>query len=248
MFHIQSRPFLHLLFETLGYAVGFALYNRKRRKTGDVIEDGQRWSVIAAASIGGLLGSRFLGVLNDSTQGITLKQLVTPGGGKTIVGGLLGGWLLVEITKRLQGIKTRTGDLFAVPLCVGIAIGRIGCLFGGLSDDTYGKPSSLPWAVDFGDGIARHPTQAYEIILLATLAIGLHFAGRRSQSNGVLFRLFLGYYLAWRFAIDFLKPQQLVAGMSCIQWACVAGLAILALDEWSAFGTRQAPRGRYAES
>ncbi len=48
--------------------------------------------------------------------------------------------------KRIAGIRSRTGDLFAVPLCVGIAIGRIGCFLAGLADDTYGKPTSLPWA------------------------------------------------------------------------------------------------------
>ena len=31
-----------------------------------------------------------------------------------------------------------------------------------LPDYTYGTPTSLPWAVDFGDGIRRHPVQLYE--------------------------------------------------------------------------------------
>ena len=90
-------------------------------------------------------------------------------GGKTIVGGLLGGWIAVEITKRIRGIHSRTGDLFAVPLCIGIAVGRIGCLLAGLADDTYGTPTSLPWAINFGDGIPRHPTQLYEILFLLAL-------------------------------------------------------------------------------
>lgn len=95
---------------------------------------------------------------------IPWSQVLMPGGGKTIVGGLLGSWFAVELGKKLEGITTRTGDLFAIPLCIGIAVGRVGCLLAGLADDTYGKPTSLLWAVDFGDGIARHPTQAYEIL------------------------------------------------------------------------------------
>lgn len=59
------------------------------------------------------------------------------------------------MSSRWLGIRTSTGDLLALPLAVGITIGRIGCFLTGLSDGTFGRPSSLPWAVDFSDGI-RH--------------------------------------------------------------------------------------------
>ena len=158
---------------------------------------------------------------------ISVSQLVTPGGGKTIVGGLLGGWLSVEIAKKFAGIRSRTGDLFAIPLCLGIAVGRVGCLLAGLQDDTYGKPTLLPWGVNFGDGIARHPTQAYEILFLAALAGALLYLKKRPRENGFLFRCFMGAYLSWRLLIDFLKPEPLIAGMNVIQWACLGGLAVL---------------------
>jgi prolipoprotein diacylglyceryltransferase len=150
-------------------------------------------------------------------------------GGKTIVGGLLGGWFGVEVVKRLSGIHHRTGDPFVLPLCLGIAIGRVGCLVAGLADDTYGKPTTLPWAVNLGDGIGRHPVQVYEILFLALLASVLSI--KPNLPEGARFRIFLGSYLAWRVAIDFLKPQPLVAGLNLIQWSCLAGILLLALDE-----------------
>ncbi len=71
--------------------------------------------------------------------------------------------------KRSIGLQQSTGDLYAIPLAVAIAIGRIGCFLTGLPDNTYGTPTNLPWAVNFGDNIPRHPTQLYEIIFLVTL-------------------------------------------------------------------------------
>jgi phosphatidylglycerol---prolipoprotein diacylglyceryl transferase len=225
---VPPHPELHPVFEGLGYLLGFAAYKQASRASGDILNGQQRWKVIAAAIVGAVVGSRLLGLLVQMPFRLfTFSQLLTPDGGKTIVGGLLGGWLGVEITKKLSAIQTRTGDLFAIPLCIGIAVGRIGCLLAGLADDTYGKPTSLPWGVNFGDGIARHPTQAYEILFLALLALALYYRQRLPHSDGAIFRGFMTTYLSWRLLIDFLKPEPLVVGLSIIQWACVIGLVLL---------------------
>lgn len=244
MIPIGSHPAWHPVFETLAYAAGFATYRWLRSRQGDVLPEPQRWTVIAAAAIGALAGARLLGLAEQWPTVLTAWRahrffvlLVAPGG-KTIVGGLLGGWLAVEAVKFATGIRSRTGDLFAVPLCVGIAIGRIGCFIAGLADDTYGKPTSLPWAVDFGDGIGRHPAQIYEILFL--ILLGVFLARRAPRREGARFRIFMGAYLGWRFLIDFIKPQPLVAGLNLIQWACVAGILFLILDEIRAHAKRGA--------
>ncbi len=237
---------MHPLFEALGYAGGYALYKWQRVRQGDALNDDRRWLVIAAAAIGALVGARFLGLLEQAPKmGLHWAQVLQPGG-KTIVGGLLGGWLGVEVVKKLAGVRSRTGDLFAVPLCVGIAIGRIGCFFAGLADDTCGKATTLPWGVDFGDGVRRHPTQLYEFVFLSVLAWMLWWWERRKANaegakdaevssgrfaEGQVFRGFMAAYLGWRLAIDFLKPQPRVDGMNWIQWACVAGLVALVVGE-----------------
>jgi phosphatidylglycerol---prolipoprotein diacylglyceryl transferase len=222
------HPGLHSVFETLAYLIGYAVYRRSRDRGGDFLPDDYRWLIIAAASIGALLGSRLLGLFEGiPVSQLSWRNLLLPGG-KTIVGGLLGGWLAVEIAKRLKHIQSRTGDLFAVPLCIGIAIGRIGCFFAGLADDTFGTPTYLPWGVDFGDGVHRHPTQLYEILLLTLLALALRRYDRHPHPEGATFRLFLAAYLSWRLVIDFIKPQPLHYGLNLIQWACLAGLLALA--------------------
>jgi prolipoprotein diacylglyceryltransferase len=197
----------HLFFELLGYAVGLALFLRARRRQGDDVERTQRLSVAAAALIGGTVGSRVLEWPN----------------GKTIVGGLIGGLIAVEWVKRRIGVATATGDLFAIPLAIGIAIGRIGCFLSGLPDRTHGNPTTLWTGVDFGDGVRRHPTQLYEMVFLIGLAAALSHARKRTTKPGDQFRLFMIAYMAFRLAIDALKPEPALAlGLSTIQWACVA--------------------------
>lgn len=233
MIRLGSHPLWHPLFEALAYVTGFAVFFRSRRHRGDSLDQTQRWTVIATACLGAVMGGRVLGLAEQwptlfaaSRSGHLATLLLSPGG-KTIVGALLGGWLAVELVKRFSGIHSQTGNLLALPLCVGIAVGRIGCLIAGLADDTYGKPTRLPWGVDLGDGIPRHPVQLYEILFLGLLAFLL--TRRQRWPEGSEFRCFLAAYLGWRLLIDFLKPQPVIAGMSIIQWSCAGGLAVLAI-------------------
>jgi len=105
--------------------------------------------------------------------------------------GLLGVVLAVEGLKRRLHIKHRTGDLFAIPLVVGIAIGRIGCFFAGLTDGTYGTATALPREVDFGDGVGRHPAQLYEIVAMILLYLAIRWFAGGPHRVGDVFRLFL---------------------------------------------------------
>lgn len=213
----------HVVFELLGYSAGVAILLRTRRRDGDVLSVRDRWSIAAAALAGGAIGGRLLSWLAEPSLEWPL--------GKTIVGGLVGGLIAVEITKRALGIRVATGDLFAIPLCVGIAIGRIGCFLSGLEDHTYGIATSLPTGIDLGDGIPRHPTALYEAAFLSMLAFALVALRARRPPPGVVFKAFLIAYLSLRFALDFIKPGAVGAlGLSAIQWACAGALAYYAVS------------------
>jgi phosphatidylglycerol---prolipoprotein diacylglyceryl transferase len=228
---MQPEAVLHLLFESLAYALGSALYLRMRRNEGDPLTGPQRSSVFAAAIVGAALGSKILGWFDHPSEWLTRwRDPIFLLGGKTIVGGLIGGWILVEIVKRVEGIHTRSGDLFAIPLALGIAIGRVGCFLGGMADQTFGLPANLPWAVDFGDGVRRHPTQIYEILWLLTLTFLLWRARTQPRENGDLFKLFMIGYLSFRLLMDFWKPADPIVGLTAIQWACVGTLLFYARE------------------
>jgi phosphatidylglycerol---prolipoprotein diacylglyceryl transferase len=145
--------------------------------------------------------------------------------GHSIAGAIAGGIIAVEIYKLAAGIRISTGGQFVAPLAIGIAVGRLGCFFAGLPDFTYGTPTHLPWGVDFGDGIARHPVQLYESLsMLAFLAVYLNGISRGSPlfiRQG--FYLFVGWYALQRFFWEFLKPYSTLVGpFNTFHFVCLA--------------------------
>lgn len=229
LFGLHVHP--HPVFEAAGYFLGYQVYRRARKRQGDVLSDRTRWSVVLAAAFGGVLGSKILFWLIDpAAMASYLSDLRYWMSGKTMVGGLLGAVAAVELAKWRLGIRVRTGDLFAIPLLVGLAIGRIGCFLTGLDDLTYGVETTLPWGVDFGDGVRRHPTQIYEMVAVTALAVGIRWRSRQPYRVGDLFRLALVGYLAWRLVIDLIKPGPSHLGLTSIQWACVVGLCAYARE------------------
>jgi phosphatidylglycerol---prolipoprotein diacylglyceryl transferase len=220
----------HLFFELLGYAVGIVIFLALRKRHGDHIRSPDRWSIVTAAVLGAAVGSRLLFWVEDpgATAGY-LRNAPEMLGGKTLVGALLGGWIAVEGTKRWIGLRSSTGDLFVIPLAFGIAVGRIGCFLSGLADGTYGTPTTLPWGVDLGDGVLRHPAALYESAFMILFGAWLFQIAPRLE-RGRLFTAFIAGYLFFRLVIDFVKPGVTTAlGLTAIQLACVAGLVICAV-------------------
>ncbi|MFK8182821.1 MAG: prolipoprotein diacylglyceryl transferase [Phormidesmis sp.] len=220
----------HMVMESAAYALGLYLALFKRlSKVPDVsgLAPSQRTSVAVGALVGALLGAKLLvalqhlNVLADDWRMYLLVVLQ----GKTIVGALLGGLIGVEMTKQIIGVRQSTGDSFVYSVLGGTAIGRVGCFLTGLSDRTYGIATTLPWGVDFGDGIARHPTQLYEVGFLLFLFFALRWVEKRPRQSGDLFKIYMIAYLGFRFLIDFIKPEfRPLLGLSAIQFACLGGL------------------------
>jgi phosphatidylglycerol:prolipoprotein diacylglycerol transferase len=236
-FHLLGRPLHpHPVMELIAYSGGFQFYLWLRRRSALLHPDRpavafeQMMWIIVGAIFGALFGSKLLAWVESPLDYFPRwREPATWMGGKTIVGGLLGGWVGVEIAKKLLGVSRSTGDLYVFPLIFGMAVGRIGCFLTGLDDHTYGNLSSLPWAVDFGDG-PRHPTQLYDILFLAVFGAFLFVLSRRPLPNGLLFRSFMLGYLLYRFAIEFLKPRYHPwLGLSAIQLACLLSAALCAV-------------------
>jgi prolipoprotein diacylglyceryltransferase len=222
----------------LAFAVGGLIYWRRRNAATQPPELLTRWGLLAGAALGAALGSRLLYVL-QYWQALQSMPAIAWFSGKTIVGGLLGGWLGVEAAKRLLGWRDSTGDGFVWPLVAALLIGRLGCQLSGLHDLTYGNATALPWGWDYGDHVPRHPVALYEMVGVALLAVAIHMSPVPAR-RGDQFRNFIAGYLLLRILLDLLKPPYgpgapgllepgRVWGLTAIQWACVAGLLYHAL-------------------
>jgi prolipoprotein diacylglyceryltransferase len=167
--------------------------------------------------LGAITGAILVGSLNMRLGGIW--QI-----GHSVAGAIAGGIVGVELFKHAKGIRGSTGAQFVAPLAAGIAVGRLGCFFAGLPDYTYGTATTLPWGVDFGDGVPRHPIQLYEsAAMLLFLFVYCYNIARGSAfflRQG--FYVFVGYYALQRFAWEFMKPYPPILGpLNIFHFLCI---------------------------
>lgn len=217
---------VHSAFEAAALMIGARYYLALRGAQGQPGALAPRgFAVLAGCLLGAALGNKLVFWIEMphlwASQGGVLGFFL---GGQSVVGGLLGGLIGVEIGKKLGGETRSTGDLFVFPILLGLIIGRIGCFLAGLNDGTFGVATALPWGIDFGDGIPRHPTQLYDIVFAASYWLILRkIAPHTRIVPGLLFKIMFSSYFMWRLLIDGLKPvpYEYALGLSGIQWVCL---------------------------
>ncbi len=190
----------------------------------------QKLGIGIGAFCGAMIGAKLPFVLSD-WDGM-LSGAAWLADGKTIMFGIVGGYFGVELAKWTIDVRVKTGDTFAAPVAVAVAIGRLACFQGGCC---YGTPTSLPWGVVFagaidGPELARHPTQLYEAIFHATMAGALVWLGRRKVFRGQLIKLYILAYLGYRILTEFIRPEPRIwLGLTGYQWAA---LVLIPLFVW----------------
>lgn len=212
---------IHLVLEYLAFFIAFRYYIYLRKRSDDTISSNNRLSIIIGAIFGALLFSRLFAFLENPNANYAQGWFFILNN-KTIMGGLFGGLLGVELAKKIIGEKKSSGDLFTLPIIVGIIIGRIGCFLSGIKEFTYGKETASIFGMDLGDGLQRHPIALYEIAFLVFLFLIIKRLQKESYKSGSLFKLYMLSYFGFRFLIEFLKPNTfLLFGLSSIQYLCL---------------------------
>ena len=191
--------------------VGVRLFDHELKRSGlraDAVD------AALAGVVGGLIGAKLLWTLEFLGER-PATDLLFSRGGLSWFGGLIGGVSTGLWTLRRRRVPIVPALAAATPaLAIGHAIGRIGCFLVG---DDYGRPSDLPWAVAFPEGLPPtdvpvHPTQLYEAIALVLTAWVLG----RWRRAGAADRVVLGRYFvlagSTRFAIEFIRVNARLFG------------------------------------
>ncbi|ODV12364.1 MAG: prolipoprotein diacylglyceryl transferase [Thiobacillus sp. SCN 64-317] len=162
-------------------------------------------------------------------------------GGMSFHGGFLGVIIAMALFAHRYKLRWLAVTDFIAPLVpLGLAAGRLGNFING---ELWGRATDLPWGMIFpqaGDGIARHPSQLYELAgegLLLFVILWLHSA--KPRPAGAVSGVFLIGYGSLRFLVEFTREPDsflglLQFGLSMGQWLSlpmiVAGLVML---RWS---------------
>lgn len=214
----------HLVTEILAFLIGYRLYLFKKKGINDVFSVEQRLIILIAAAAGALIFSRLIAALENPIAWFNSENSwLYLYGTKTVVGGFLGGWLFVEITKKIIKVKGSSGDVMTYPIIMALIIGRIGCFSQGINEMTYGYPTEWITGMDLGDGLLRHPLALYEMVILSLIWLILFISQRKKRFNdGLQFKYFMFIYLAYRFIAEWMKPHfPLYLGLTSIQIAII---------------------------
>jgi phosphatidylglycerol:prolipoprotein diacylglycerol transferase len=145
-------------------------------------------------------------------------------GGLAYYGGVAAGAGVLAAYAQRRRIPALEMMDFAAPLGVlGLAVTRIGCFLNGCC---FGRPTRLPWAVEYpmgspvhlaqvAGGLVRredwplpvHPSQLYETVAALFVFAVLWSLYPRRRFAGQIVLVFLSSYALWRFVSEFLRAD-----------------------------------------
>jgi prolipoprotein diacylglyceryl transferase len=225
----------------LGVIVAVRIAGRRAEAKGvgttDDISSIAMWAVPA-----GIIGGRIYHVMTDyeKFQGRWFDVIKIWQGGLGIWGGValgvfVGGW-----TARRRGLDAWWIISCAVPaIAVAQAIGRWGNWF---NQELFGRPTTLPWALEVSDstalkagysaGTTFHPTFLYESIGCLLLAFVLiRIESRISPARGRLLAWYVAGYTMLRFFVEGLRvdPAHSAGGLRLNQWVSLGAFSAAVL-------------------
>lgn len=176
-------------------------------------------SLITGAMIGGLVGAKLYFVFFETPSDyswLEMLDVLFSGSGVTFYGGfVVAAITAIAIIRRRNAPMAGVADALGLALALGYAIGRIGCQLAG--DGDYGKPTDLPWAMAYPDGVVPtlekvHPAPVYETLIGLGSFGFLWIVRRRITTPGVLFSMYLVLAGSARFAVEFVRINPQVIG------------------------------------
>ena len=203
---------LYTLAVAMGGIVGAWLIRSDAREW--KVKPGEKRNIYIACLVGSLLGSALPAfIAGDFVEWQAFHFLIGP---KTIIGGLLFGFVFVALYKRLAAVTYDTSDAFARGTALMMAIGRLGCFAGHCC---FGQISPT-FGMDFGDGVPRIPIQLIESAFLFSLFFLLNTFHRRHLFLHRRFFLLFVVYGMGRFVLELWRApiSSVFFGINFYQW------------------------------
>jgi len=248
---ISNPEFYFAFFYTLSFLVTFILFIFFGKKLKIPL-----WSLLlmlTTVSICTILGSRFLSIPPSEWGNIIFSGRFEGSPGRYAVGGLLFGLAGLLTSIKVLKLGKPVIDLYAWIAPIGFGIQKMGCFFNGCC---YGKPSDLPWNIQYPTGTnahfhqwvsgiinsktefatGLHPVQLYEVIALFAIALIVWRLQKTLKKTGstLLFSLFL--FFIFRFFIEFVRDPsisnysgRLLSGLTFVQWFFLAASTVCAI-------------------
>jgi phosphatidylglycerol---prolipoprotein diacylglyceryl transferase len=188
------------------------------------IYDLSLWMLLAS-----LIGSKILMLFTepeyrDNPWSLLSLDFLRSGG--VFYGGLLGAVIAGYFLMRRYKLPWwKTADACAPGIAIGNFFGRQGCFAAGCC---WGKPTSLPWGVQFTElgheitGVPidqhLHPTQLYESFAMLLVFVFLFWLHKRKRFDGQVILVYALLYSVIRFAIEFVRddPRGDILGLTTL--------------------------------
>lgn len=187
------------------------------------------WYVVAGTIIGARLGHVFFYDWPYYKNHL-LEIFQVWNGGLASHGGTLG--VIIALILYQRSISKKFPEFTLVTLfdLIVIPIGLVACLIrigNFINQEVIGIPSTLPWAIIFGDAadgsspIPRHPVQLYEALIYFSIFVFLLLLRKFKKEQlrpGMISGIFLILVFGSRFFVEFLKkPQSIMIDESFLQ-------------------------------
>ncbi len=176
-----------------------------------------------------LVGSKLLMFLTEPEYRENPKLLFSLDflrSGGVFYGGLIGAVLVgFFLMRRWKLPWWKTADACAPGIALGNFFGRQGCFSAGCC---WGKPTTLPWGVQFTEagheitgvptGVHLHPTQLYESFAMLMVFFFLLWLHKKKKFSGQVILAYAVIYATVRFLIEFVRddPRGDVLGLTTL--------------------------------
>ena len=146
-------------------------------------------------------------------------------GGMSFHGGLIGVITAYYIFARKNNMKIfQVADFMAPMIPIGLGAGRIGNF---INKELIGRPmeASLPWAMDYGDHIARHPSSLYQALSEGLiLFLIIWFYSSKPRPRMAVSAVFLIVYGSLRFVTEIFRTPDSHIGFLAFDWLTMGQL------------------------